>query len=57
MMSKDSRLYSATGGWGFERFGGDSKTDRPLTEEHRQQCFNCHAQKKDHDFVFSEFKK
>jgi len=57
VMLKDSRRFAATGGWGFERFMGDSETDRPLTEEHRQSCFNCHQARKDHDFVFSQYRK
>jgi hypothetical protein len=57
VMLKDSRRFLATGGWGFERFMGDSQTDRPLTEEHRQVCFKCHEQRKDHDFVFSQYRE
>jgi hypothetical protein len=56
MMLKDSRRFAATGGWGFERFSGDSETDRPLTEEQRQSCSNCHQARKDHDFVFSQYR-
>jgi hypothetical protein len=57
VMLKDSKRFAATGGWGFERFLGDSETDRPLTEEHRAACFTCHEQAKDHDFVFSTYRK
>ena len=57
VMLKDSKLFAATGGWGFERFTGDSETDRPLTEEHRKLCFACHEQRKDHAYVFSTFRK
>lgn len=57
VMLKDRQRFSSTGGWGFERFLGDSETDRPLTEEHRGQCFICHEQRKTHDFVFSEYRK
>jgi hypothetical protein len=57
VMVKDSRRFSASGGWGFERFLGDSQTDRPLTEEHRGQCVTCHQQRKAHDLVFSEYRK
>src|SRR5262249_4835920 len=42
VMLKDALHFSASGGWGFERFGGDSETDRPLTDEHRGLCFTCH---------------
>jgi Cytochrome P460 len=57
VMVKDSQRFSATGGWGYERFLGDSATDRPLTEEHRALCFSCHEQRKTHDCVFSEYRK
>ena len=57
VMLKDARRFPTTGGWGFERFLGDSETDRPLTEEHRGLCFSCHEKRKAHDFVFSTFRK
>jgi Cytochrome P460 len=57
VMLKDAQRFSSSGGWGFERFLGDSETDRPLTEEHRGECFSCHQQRKTHDFVFSEYRK
>ena len=57
MMVKDSQRFSASGGWGFEQFRGDSQTDRPLTEEVRTQCFTCHQQRKSNDLVFSEYRK
>lgn len=57
VMIKDTQRFQTTGGWGFERFLGDSETDRPLTEEHRGLCFSCHEKRKAHDFVFSTFRK
>jgi len=57
VMVKDSRRFPNTGGWGFERFLGDSRTERPLTEEHRALCFSCHEKRKANDFVFSTFRK
>jgi len=57
VMLKDSSRFASSGGWGFERFQGDSHTVRPLTEEHRTQCFTCHQQAQAHDFVFSSFHK
>jgi hypothetical protein len=56
-MVKDSKRYAATGGWGFEQFRGDSQTDRMVTAENATKCFACHAKQKDHDSVFSEFRK
>jgi hypothetical protein len=57
VMVKDAQRFPTTGGWGFERFLGDSKANRPLTEEHRGQCFSCHEKRKAQDFVFSTFRK
>jgi len=57
VMLKDSKRYAETGGWGYEGFRGDSQTDRRLNPESRMVCYNCHAQRKDYDFVFSEFRK
>ncbi|MES2373122.1 MAG: cytochrome P460 family protein [Bacteroidota bacterium] len=55
VMVKDSLQYAATGGWGYEEFGGDSHTNRLLTGTVRTQCVTCHA--KMSDKVFSEFRK
>ncbi len=55
VMVKDSLQYFATGGWGYEEFGGDSHTNRLLTTTVRTQCSNCHA--KTSDKVFSEFRR
>ena len=55
VMIKDSIKYSSTGGWGYEEFKGNSKTNRTLTEARRLQCINCHNQQKDH--VFSELRE
>src|SRR6266700_3384321 len=42
VMVKDAQRFPASGGWGFERFSGNSQTDRPLTDETRGDCFTCH---------------
>jgi len=57
VMQKDSQRFSSTGGWGFERFLGDSETDPTLTEEKRAACFSCHEKRKAQDFVFSKLRK
>jgi hypothetical protein len=57
VMVKESKRYAETGGWGYEGFRGDSQTDRRLNAESRTGCYNCHAQRKDNDFVFSAFRK
>ena len=55
-MHKDSNKYSATGGWGFEGFAGDSKTKR-LVNDGGQSCFACHTSERKRDFVFSQIRK
>ena len=54
VMVKDSRRYAATGGWGFEAFVGDSRTERAVADKAADACFACHEPRRDHDFVFSE---
>jgi len=52
IMVKDSKKYTATGGWGFGRFIGG----KPVDEAQHQTCFACHeARVKGHDFVFTRF--
>lgn len=57
VMQKDSRKYKDTGGWGFEAFKADSKTDRAVGKNAAAACFQCHTAQKDRDFVFSSFRK
>lgn len=55
VMHKDSVKYGKTGGWGFEGFAGDSKTER-LTNDGGQSCFGCHLPQKEAGYVFSKFR-
>ena len=57
VMLKDSQRYAETGGWGYEVFKGDSQTERTGTAEVVAKCFACHGQQKEHDSVFSQFRK
>jgi len=57
VMVKQSELYRTTGGWEFMSFPGGNPTNRNLTAERQAACAACHANRKDHDFVFSEFRK
>jgi hypothetical protein len=43
--------YQATGGWGYERFEGDSTTGSGGKAQ--ATCFACHAKAKQRDYVFS----
>lgn len=55
VMLRDSARYAATGGWGFEQFRGDSRTERQVVDaEGAARCFSCHSSKP--TGVFSELK-
>jgi hypothetical protein len=56
VMVKDSRRHAATGGWGYEGFKGDSKTERAVGSNAAKACYECHQAKKDSDFVFSTWR-
>jgi hypothetical protein len=56
VMMKDRSRFAATGGWGFERFDGDSSTARSVSSP-ADQCFTCHSNRTDHDSVFSASRK
>jgi Cytochrome P460 len=55
VMHKDSAKYASTGGWGFEGFAGNSKTER-LVKDGGKSCFGCHEPQKAKDYVFSELR-
>lgn len=57
VMHKDSKKYKATGGWGFEGFKGDSKTERAVGKNAATACFECHTAQSKNGFVFSAFRK
>ena len=57
VMHKDSRKYKDTGGWGFEGFKADSKTERAVGKNAATACYQCHTAQKDKDFVFSAYRK
>ena len=53
VMIKDSRLYSSTGGWRFERFWGNDQTEDAIHDS-GTSCFECHSKAQAHGFVFSQ---
>lgn len=53
IMYKDKMKYVDTGGWGFEGFAGDSKTERVVGKNALSACFACHTAQKEKGFVFS----
>ena len=50
-MVKDSKKYSATGGWGF----ADFTNGRPGNEALHKTCFSCHEPAKARDYVFTRY--
>jgi len=56
VMHKDSRRFAKTGGWGFEGFKGDSKTERAVGKSADAACFQCHLPQKDSGYVFSKLR-
>ena len=55
VMVKDSARFAATGGWGFQRFVKDSKTERAATPS-PQDCFACHNNLKKDGLVLSSYR-
>jgi hypothetical protein len=55
VMIKDSSLYKSTGGWRFERFFGDQKTENAIHDT-GNSCFQCHSKAEKHGFVFSQLR-
>jgi hypothetical protein len=53
VMTRDTRKYAATGGWGFERFWGGKESERATGGAAQTMCFTCHESQKARSFVFS----
>lgn len=53
VMYKDATKFAATGGWGFEGFGGGEKDKRVVGNKASTACFACHTSQQSHDYVFS----
>src|SRR5262249_46562939 len=51
-MVKDSKKYSATGGWGYGQFDKDGK---PAPAAMMTTCFPCHQHVEARDFVFTRY--
>ena len=54
VMRKETARFAASGGWGFERFNGDTR-ERTVTNV-ATQCSNCHAGPDARDMVFSKWR-
>ena len=55
VMVRDSVRFKATGGWGFQRFVGDSRTQLAAAPT-PEQCFACHQQLKKDGLVLSTYR-
>jgi len=55
VMHKNSKKFAATGGWGYEGFQGDTR--KRVVKDPAQDCHMCHSSQKEHDYVFSRFRK
>lgn len=56
VMHKDARKFAATGGWGFEGFGGGDPTNRVVGDNAASACFACHQPQKAQDYTFSRLR-
>lgn len=56
VMHKDRNRYPETGGWGFEGFAGDSKTERLVKGDPVQACYGCHTSQAATGYVFSRYR-
>jgi hypothetical protein len=57
VMMKDRRRFAANDGWGFASFRGGQRTGGTLSAERQRTCLDCHAKRRDHDFVQSAFRE
>lgn len=55
VMVKDSQRFASSGGWGFQRFVKDSKTERAAAPT-PEQCFACHNSLKKDGLILSSYR-
>ena len=56
VMRKDAKQFKATGGWGFEGFGGGDPAKRVVGANAASACFACHQPQKAQDYTFSRLR-
>ncbi len=56
VMHKDAKKFAATGGWGFEGFGGGDPANRVVGDQAASACFACHQPQKAQDYTFSRLR-
>ena len=57
VMVKDAAKFKETGGWGFEEFKGNSRTERNIGKNASTKCFSCHSNQKDKNYIFSTYRE
>jgi len=55
VMLKDASRYEKTGGWGYEAWAGDSRSER-LVKDGGTACYECHTSEQGSDYVFSRWR-
>lgn len=53
VMQRHAKKFKSTGGWGYEGFAGNSKSER-LTKDGGKSCFECHQAQEKSQYVFSK---
>lgn len=56
VMHKDATKFAATGGWGFEGFGGGDPGNRVVGDNAASACFACHQPQQGQDYTFSRLR-
>ena len=56
VMVKDSRKFKDTEGWRFASFAKGDRANGQLADDKQRKCLECHAKRKDRDYVFSELR-
>lgn len=57
VMVKDNARFAGTGGWGYEEFLPSDLSRPTLSPGDKATCAACHASRRDHDAVFSEYQE
>lgn len=55
VMEYDADRFADTGGWGFEAFAGDSRTER-VVDDGGVSCYECHQAVEEAGYVFSKYR-
>lgn len=55
VMQYDELLFSETGGWGYDTFVGDSRSER-MQQDVVTACYQCHEAAKETNYVYSEYR-